>query len=140
MAVLSGGGNWITLQKQPIGSVTVGAFVSFEEEVPSSNPAYPPQDILTLEVEGEQKKIGCPTALGRVFKANRIPPGTQLAIKYEGQKKGKRGVAFHSFHVETVEGEDTSFSYGQNAPEPQQDDGVAELEKRLAEARSRRSA
>lgn len=140
MAVLSGGGNWLALQKQAIGSTTTGSFVSFEEKVPSSNPAYPPQDVLTLDIEGELKKIGCPTALGRVFQANRVSPGTELAITYEGQKRGKRGTSFHSFKVETL---DSSFDPSKMTPANQPSSASneeAELERRLAEARARRAA
>src|SRR5512136_1722171 len=96
MAVLSGGGNWLTLQGKkdapaPIGSVTRGLYVSFEHDVPSGNPSFPPQDVLTLEVDGEEKKIGCPAALARVFEVNKVTPGTPLKITYQGQQRNRRG-------------------------------------------------
>jgi hypothetical protein len=146
MAVLSGGGNWLALQKDPVGTVTEGCFVSFTPDVPSSNPAFGKQDQLVLEVAGENKIIGCPTALGRVFRANAVKPGTALAITYEGQKKGKKGTPFHSFHVETL---DTSFDM-KPANEPMSMPAVAaneemsaeerDLAARLAAARARRAA
>jgi hypothetical protein len=140
MAILSGGGNWITLQKLPVGSVTRGRFQQFEKQVPSSNPAYPPQDILTLEqADGQVRKVGCPTALGRVFDANKVAVGTPLAITYEGKKRGKRGTEFHSFKVETEDADIAFPAVPANEPMQQSAEEI-ELNKRLEEARARRAA
>ena len=134
MAQLSGGGSWLTLQKQKPGTKTEGRFQGCAQDIPC---AYGEQDVLKLEIDGEVKMVGCPTALGRVFRANPLKEGTPVAITYEGMKNNpKTGKTFHSFSVETVE-EDASFPHGANAAPAAED---AELEKRLAAARARRAA
>jgi hypothetical protein len=105
MAKLNGG-SWRSLQKEPVGTVTEGAFVNFRANVPSQNPAYPPQGVLKMEVDGEEITIGCPKQLAGVFEEHdgKIAPGTIISITYNGQKQGKKGgKAYHFFDVETVD-------------------------------------
>ncbi len=105
MAKLSGG-SWRTLQKEPVGTVTEGVVVSFDIDVPSQNPAFPAQCILTLDIDGENVKVPCPKMLAGVMKdnASKLSPGTMVSITYAGQKMGKKGgKAYHAFDVETVE-------------------------------------
>ena len=137
MAILSGGGSWINLQKQPVGTVTRGLLSSFEPDVPSNDPRFGPQSILKLEMDGEIKTIGCPSALARVFKNNKVEAGTPLVITYEGKRRSKKGTDFHSFKVETGPA-DAGFAYGANMPAANEPD--PQLAERLAAARARRAA
>ena len=152
MAVLSGGGgSFRKLQQEPVGTVTVGRFVSFEQDVPSKDPRYKAQDILNLELEGEEEgesiKVGCGAALSRVFRANakKLAPGTRLKITYNGTKKGKSPIPFHHFDVETLPdaGGDASFGFGANAAQTNgaaaPSDEEAALAARLEAARQRRA-
>ena len=106
MAKLSGG-TWRTLQKEPVGTVTEGDFVSFKANVPSQNPAYPPQGVLKLNVDGDEVTIGCPKQLAGVFEEHEVEPGTTVLITYNGQKQGKKGgKPYHHFDVETVDSDE----------------------------------
>ncbi len=95
MPILSGNGSWVTLQKLPVGGFIEGRFVSYEQEVPSNNPMYGPQDILTLNVNGQVTKIGAPAALKRVMRAHpEIKPGQLLKLTHQGKKRSKKGASF----------------------------------------------
>jgi hypothetical protein len=136
MAILQGGGGtWKKLQADPVGTVTKGMFVSFTQDVASANAAYGKQDILRLDIDGTEFSIGCPAALARVFRQNKVPPGTLLTITYKG-KTAKGGKQFHEFRVETDEegGGDTSF------PPPPARDEAADLEAKLAAMKAKKKA
>ena len=133
-----GGGGWLKIQQIPVGSSVEGKMVAFKTDVPSNNPAYPPQCVLTLNIDGQDTNIGCPTALAMVFKNNEIAPGTMLKITYEGKKKGKRGTEFHSFRTETVEG-DTSFPLPAAAPAQTEAEEDADIEAKLAAIRAKKT-
>lgn len=132
-----GGGSFRKMQKEPVGSSVKGGFVEFRKRVPSGNPAYPPQDIVTLNVDGSNVNIPCPAALSRVFTNNTIEPGTLLEVTYQGKQKGKNGKEFHSFKVVEVEGS-TSFPADgtKEVPGPAP---VADIDAQLAAARARRA-
>ena len=134
-----GGGGWLKIQQIPVGSSVEGKMVAFKTDVPSNNPAYPAQCVLTLNIDGDDTNIGCPTALAMVFKNNVIAPGTDLKITYEGKKKGKRGTEFHSFKTETVDG-DTSFPPPAAKAEKTEDEEAADIEAKLAAIKAKRKA
>ena len=106
MAILSGGSsNWKKLTKDPIGTVTTGSFVSFTPDVASKVASYGPQDILVLNIDGQDVSIPCPAQLGKVFRNNKIEVGTVLAITFNGKKNISGGKTANDFKVETVEGD-----------------------------------
>jgi hypothetical protein len=136
MAILQGGGgSWKKLQADPVGTVTAGMFVSFSQDVPSNNAAYGPQDVLTLDIDGATTNIGCPATLKRVFRMNKIVPGTLLTITYKG-KTSKGGKTFHEFVVETIEEGAGSTDF----PPPPVKDEAAELEAKLAAMKAKKKA
>lgn len=92
-------GTWRKLQKEGVGTEVKCVFVSFEPERPSPDPKYGPQAVLTVEVDGKENYISCPTALKRIFTMNQVVPGTNLLIRYKGEKKGKGPKPFHDFDV-----------------------------------------
>jgi hypothetical protein len=106
--ILSGGsGSWKKLHTDPVGTVTRGTFVSFTVGVPSKVASYGPQDVLVISIDGADTSIGCPAALSRVFKNNKVEVGTPLAITFLG-KTARGGKTYNEFKVEAEEG-DTSF-------------------------------
>ncbi len=130
MPILSGNGSWVTLQKLPVGGFIEGRFVSYEQEVPSNNPMYGPQDILTLNVNGQVTKIGAPAALKRVMRAHpEIKPGQLLKLTHQGKKRSKKGASFTAIEVELIE-ESESAGGGDET----------DIEGALAAARARRES
>lgn len=110
MITLGGGSvKWLNIKAEKPGFQVKGAFASFEPDVPSQNPAFPPQSVLTLSGEdGTAIKIGCPTALASVFKSNKVPVGTGLVITYQGKRPSKKrvGMSYHAFEVQAEEATD----------------------------------
>jgi hypothetical protein len=111
-------------------------FVSFVQDVPSKVAAYGPQDVLTLDIDGAETNIGCPSSLKRIFRNNKVEPGTLLTITYKGKTQSK-GKTFHEFTVATVEEGDTSFPPPAAAPVK---DEAAELEAKLAAMKAKKKA
>lgn len=140
MALLSGSGSWFKPQDMEIGGKYSGVFVSYEQDVPGGNPAFPDQDVLTLDVDGAPVKIGANASVKQAMRANLgvIKPGDVLTLINRGPTKGKKGFTFNKIEIDhTPAAKAMEFPPAANEPmaAPQDD-----LERRLAEARARRAA
>jgi hypothetical protein len=139
MAILSGGSSsWKKLTKDPIGTVTTGSYVSFTPEVASKVASYGPQDILVLNIDGQDTSIPCPAQLGKVFRNNKIEVGTVLAITFNGKKNITGGKTANDFRVESIEG-DTSFPPKNDAPKNDADEEAA-LAAKIAALKAKKKA
>lgn len=144
---LSGAGSWHSFQKQTIGVPQRFTFIGLEKDVPPTNPAMKAQDVITIDIDGDIKKAGLPTALKNVFRNNKLTEGDVLEVTYEGTKKGKSPLPFHSFKAVLVEKATDFPAEASNEPQagaqPQSakvDPEVKALEARLARARSKKGA
>jgi DNA helicase TIP49 (TBP-interacting protein) len=143
--ILSGGGNWLNLKE---GDSVTGVLVSYECDVPSSNPAMGPQDIVTLDVDGVQKKLGAKTAVKNVMRNNRIEPGSVLRFTHKGKAVSKKGRTFDDIETDLVASAERALEFPGNYPAANQPMAAnepmsaeeQELNRRLEEARAKRRA